>query len=73
MHHVIGAMVVGAIAGGATRNRIQMRSGLRRLVKGGIIAKRKVQTLGTTAVDEARKLVEEARADLDQPGTERTR
>ncbi|MCU1233573.1 MAG: hypothetical protein JWP63_1540 [Candidatus Solibacter sp.] len=71
MHHVIGAMVVGAVAGGSAYNRIQLRSGLRRLVKVGIIAKRKVQSLGDAAVDEARKLVDEARADLEQPGTER--
>jgi hypothetical protein len=71
MHHVIGAMVVGAVAGGAARNRIAVRSGLRRLVKGGIVAKRKVLALGTVAVEEARKIVDEARADLDEPGTER--
>jgi succinate dehydrogenase/fumarate reductase flavoprotein subunit len=76
MHHLIGAVVVGAVAGGAARNRMGIRSGLRRLVKGGIVAKRRVQTLGGAAVEEARKLVDEARADLDrpldQPETERT-
>jgi hypothetical protein len=71
MHHVIGAMVIGAVAGGAARNRVGVRAGLRRLVKGGIVAKRKVQTLGVAAVGEVRKIVDEARADLDQPGTER--
>jgi hypothetical protein len=70
MHHLIGTIVVGAVAGGAVPNRIGVRAGLRRLVKGGIVATRKFQALRATAVEEARKLVDEARADLDQPGTE---
>jgi len=67
MHHLIGAMVVAAVAGGAANNRVEVRSGLRRLVKGGIIAKRKFETLGATVAEEARKIADEARADLDQP------
>jgi hypothetical protein len=43
---------------------------VRGLVKGGIVAKRKIQAVGTTALTETKKLVEEARADLDQGGTE---
>jgi hypothetical protein len=67
MHHLIGAMVVAAVAGGAATNRVEVRSGLRRLVKGGLVAKRKFQALGATVAEEARKIADEARADLDQP------
>jgi hypothetical protein len=70
MHHLIGALVAGAIAGAATRSSIGVRSGVRRIVKGGIVAKRKVQALGTSAVDEARKVMDEARAELDHTGAE---
>jgi hypothetical protein len=71
MHHLIGAVVVGAVAGGAASGKIGVRSGLRRLVKGGIAAKRKIQTVGAAVIEEAHKLAEEARADLDRPETER--
>jgi hypothetical protein len=70
MHHVIGALIVGAVAGGVTGNRATMRPVVRGLVKGGIVAKRKIQAVGSTAVAETKKLVEEARAELDQAGTE---
>jgi hypothetical protein len=71
MHHVIGTIVIGAIAAGTTRNP-GVRSGLRWLVKGGIVAKRKVESLGAAAAEKAREIVDEARADLDEPGTERS-
>lgn len=71
MHHLIGAMVVGAVAGGVTRSRSGVREGLRRLVKGGIVAKRKAQALGAAVAEQARGIVDEARADLDQQGTKR--
>jgi hypothetical protein len=71
MHHLIGAMVVAAVAGGAASNRVELRSGLRRIVKGGLVAKRKFEALGTTVAAEARKIADEARADLDQPRTKR--
>lgn len=70
MHHIIGALLVGAVAGGVSGNRARMRPMVRGLVKGGIMAKRKVQAVGTTALSETKKLVEEARADLDHTGTE---
>jgi hypothetical protein len=66
MHHVIGTLLIGAVAG----NRDKRRPLVRRLVKGGIVAKRKLQAAGETAIAETRKLVEEARADLDRPATE---
>jgi hypothetical protein len=70
MHHVIGALLVGAVAGGLSGNRARMRPMVRGLVKGGIVAKRKIEAVGIAALGETKKLVEEARADLDQTGTE---
>jgi len=43
---------------------------VRKLVKGGIVAKRKIQAVGNAAIAETQKLVDEARADLDRAGTE---
>jgi len=70
MHHIIGALLVGAVAGGVSGNRTRIRPMVRGLVKGGIVAKRKIEAVGTAALSETKKLVEEARADLDQAGTE---
>jgi hypothetical protein len=39
-------------------------------VKGGIVAKRKFDVYKTAAVSQAEKLVDEARAELDEPRTE---
>jgi hypothetical protein len=39
------------------------------LVKGGIVAQRKINAYRATALSEAQKLVDEARAELDQPRT----
>ena len=41
MHHVIGALLIGAVAGGVAGNRDKRRPVVRKLVKGGIVAKRK--------------------------------
>jgi hypothetical protein len=73
MHHVLGFVVLGAALGGvsatgATKGKV--RPLLRGLVKRGIVAKRKVDAYRAAAVSEAQKLVEEARAELDQPTTE---
>ena len=70
MHHVIGALLIGAVSGGVAGNRDRRRPLVRKLVKGGIVVKRKLQAAGETAIAETRKLVDEARADLDQSGTE---
>jgi len=67
MHHVIGALVIGAVAGGVAGNSKRHRPLVRRLVKGGIMAKRKLQAAGAAAIAETQKLVDEARAELDQP------
>lgn len=67
---VIGTLLIGAVAGGVAGNRDRRRPLVRRLVKGGIVAKRKLQAVGATAVAETQKLVDEARADLDRQGTE---
>jgi hypothetical protein len=82
MHHIIGYVAIGAALGGisATRSkgksevkaevRAKVRPVLRSLVKGGIMAKRKIDAYRAAAVSETQKLVEEARAELDQPSTE---
>jgi molybdenum-dependent DNA-binding transcriptional regulator ModE len=69
MHHVIGALLIGAAAGGVSGNRSRLRPVVRGLVKSGIVAKRKIQAVGTTAIAETQKLVDEARADLDRAET----
>jgi hypothetical protein len=70
MHHVIGALIIGGVAGGVTGGRALLRPMVRKLVKGGIVAKRKIQSVGNAALAETQKLVDEARADLDRPETE---
>ena len=67
MHHVMGALLIGAVTGGVAANRDRRRPLVRRLVKGGIVAKRKLQAAGATAIAETQRLVDEARAELDQP------
>jgi len=74
MHHVLGALLIGAIggsiAGHPASNSERRRRIARKLIKGGIVAKRKLEAAGASAVAETKKLVEEARTDLDHPGTE---
>jgi len=70
MHHIIGALLVGAFAGGMAGSRVRRRPIARSLIKGGIAAKRKIQAAGCTAIAETQKLVDEARAELDRQGTE---
>jgi hypothetical protein len=77
MHHIIGFVVIGAALGAisATQSKgkakaevkTKVRPVLRSLVKSGILVKRKINSYRTTAVSEAQKLVDEARAELDQP------
>jgi hypothetical protein len=71
MHHIIGFAVVGAALGGisATGSKSKVRPALRGLVKGGIVAQRKINAYRAAALSEAQKLVDEARAELDQPRT----
>jgi hypothetical protein len=66
MHHLIGTFLVGAIAGGLAGRKPALRPAIRGLIKGGIIAKRKLETVTATARTEMQKLVDEARADLNQ-------
>jgi hypothetical protein len=66
----IGALIVGTVAGAATRDPARLRPALRGLVKTGIIAKRKIEAASTAAAQEAQKLVNEAPAELDHTGTE---
>ena len=69
MHHVIGAVIIGSVAGGVTGNRSRLRPAVRRILKGGIVAQRKLKAIGSTAIAETQKLVEEARSELDQAET----
>jgi hypothetical protein len=71
MHHIIGFAVIGAALGGisATGNKSKVRPALRSLVKGGIVAQRKINAYRAAALSEAQKLVDEARAELDLPRT----
>jgi len=73
MHHLIGFAVFGAVLGGisASGSKNKVRPVVRNLVKGGIVAKRKIDVYRAAAVSEAQKLVDEARADLDKPRTRR--
>ena len=70
MHHLIGTFVVGAIAGALAGRGASLRPTVRRIVKGGIVAKRKMEAVTATVRTEVEKLVDEARADLNQTGTE---
>jgi hypothetical protein len=72
MHHIAGFVVIGAALTGvsAARDKTKIRTGLRSLVKSGIVAKRKVDAYRAAAVSEAQKLVDEARAELDESRTE---
>lgn len=69
MHHVIGTLLIGAVAGGVAGNRDRRRPLVRKIVKGGIVAKRKLQAAGAAAIAETQRLVDEARAELDQAET----
>jgi hypothetical protein len=66
MHCLIGALLIGAATRGVAGNSDRRRPLIRRLVKGGITAKRKLQAAGATAIAETQKLVDEARAELDR-------
>jgi len=68
MHCVLGALLIGAVTGGVAGNSGRRRPLMRKLVKGGIMATRKLQAAGATAIAETQKLVDEARAELDHPG-----
>jgi hypothetical protein len=66
MHHVIGALAIGAL-GGVSIQRIKVRPAMRSLVKAGIVAQRRLEEIGSAARAQVHELVEEARADLDSP------
>jgi hypothetical protein len=72
---LIGALIAGTIAGSATSPRAlgdpaRLRPAFRGLVKRGIIAKRKIQSAGTAVAQEAQKIVDEARLELDRAEAE---
>jgi len=70
MHHVIGALAIGAIGGRAAGNAEKRRRMVGGLIKSGLAAKRKMDTAASMAIAETKKLVDEARAELDHSGTE---
>ena len=55
MHHVIGALAIGAIGGRAAGNSEKRRRIVRGLIKGGITAKRKMEAAAFTALAETKK------------------
>jgi hypothetical protein len=71
MHHILGFVVIGAALSGvsATGSKGKVRPALRSLVKGGIVVQRRINAYRAAALSEAQKLVDEARAELDQPRT----
>ena len=70
MHHIFGSLVIGMVGGALAGKRGETRPVLRNVVKGGLVAKRKITAAGFSIAGEAKKLVEEARADLDRTQTE---
>ena len=70
LHHMIVPLLIGGAAGGVAGSSKRRRPVVRTIIKGGIAAKRKIESAGATLVAETRRLVEEARAELDQAGTE---
>jgi hypothetical protein len=70
MCHIAGALIVGAFAGTAAGKPAGLRPLARGIVKRGLVAKRKVESASVALTAEARKIVEEARLELDQAGTE---
>ena len=74
MCEVVGALIVGAVAGTAAGAAATKPAGLRPMVRGivkrGLIVKRKVESASAAVAVEARKIIEEARVELDQTGTE---
>jgi hypothetical protein len=69
MHHIIGGVVIGAVLGGVSI-RSRLRPALLGIVKGGIVAKRKLEAAAVEAMEQTHKLVDEARAELDHTHTE---
>ena len=74
MCEVVGALIVGAVAGAAAGAAATKPAGLRPMVRGivkrGLVMKRKVESASAAVAVEARKIIEEARLELDQTGTE---
>jgi hypothetical protein len=71
---VLGTLIAGTVASGVGRgavsDRARLRPALRGLVKTGILAKRKIEAAGTAVAQEAKKIVNEARQELEHAGTE---
>jgi hypothetical protein len=64
----LGALLIGAVAGKVAGDRDSRRPLVRQVVKGGMVAKRKLQAVGAATVTETQKLVAEARSELDRTG-----
>ena len=73
MCHVIGTLLICAVAGNLAGNNQRRRPILKSIVKGGIAAKRKIEAVSVKTVEETRRLADEARADLDASETEMSR
>ena len=70
LHCLLGSLLAGGVAGAAT-DRKRRRPFVRAIMKGGIAAGHKIETASAAVLAESRKLVDEARAELDGQETER--
>jgi hypothetical protein len=61
---MIAAVFAGSIFGGTAVQGAKLRPVLRQVIKGGIVAKRKMEAFGAAAIAETHKLVEEAQSEL---------
>jgi hypothetical protein len=61
---VVGSLIAGAVAGGSA-HRVPWRPLLKRSLKQGIKATRSLQSLGADVRDQAKRLVDEVRVELD--------
>jgi hypothetical protein len=69
MHHIIGSLVIGMVAGSAAKGG-KFRPALRGIVKQGLRAKRKLESAGSSLRVETQKLVDEAREELNRDAME---
>jgi hypothetical protein len=71
LHCFFAPFLAGSVAAGVAVNPKRRRPLVRGIVKGGIAAKRRLETVSAGLVLQTRHLIDEARAELDRPGTER--
>jgi hypothetical protein len=62
---VVGTLVAGAVVGGSAQ-KVPWRPLLKGSIKQGMKATRSLQSLGANVRDQAKRLVDEVRVELDQ-------